>query len=473
MPPECGEGDEYGRGADPGDASNTGVEIPGAPSTTRHSTRTVTRPIHYGQDQEREAAERTSRKNSKTGKAKELDPGSVQDLLRGLWEANNALQQQVTKLQIHLERRDEEFQKREIEHQKAIITLQLHLKEVQQEIRTTRQETRELKASIISTQQEYTEETKQEVTTLRKEIAELSSAVRSRNGITSHPTTEGTESTGRSWASVVTPASNSSTARSTRVGLTLPMVRIDTRQASPQIKDILQDPTRLQQTISTHLRAHDQTKNIQIEGIKLAPRNLVKIFTNKDESSALLRAHQEWLQALPGVRLCGEPWFPVKLDEVRKADVYDSVGKENPTFRTQFAEENNDTQIRMIRWLSGPKSYGSMVIYVTKETDALRLLERKITHIRGEAVFTDAYRYQERPIRCRKCQVYGHKAARCPNHAVCARCAEHHMTADCEATNTRCAACRTDGHTADDRNCETWKRMKMTTQSQRPPPRAN
>ena len=98
------------------------------------------------------------------------------------------------------------------------------------------------------------------------------------------------------------------------------------------------------------------------------------------------------------------------------------MGKESQEFRTRFVQENNGAQIKMIRWFNDPKLYGSMVIFVSKEDDA-QLLKRKIAHMCGEAVL-EVFQYQHRPIHCRNCQQYGHKAAHCPNHTVCEWCAE-------------------------------------------------
>jgi hypothetical protein len=286
-------------------------------------------------------------------------------VLQGLWDSNNVLQHQVTKLTKELEKRDDEFKKRELEHQKLIATIQLHLKEHQQDLQIAKEEAQESKETLIHLHEKSTEETRREVATLREEVAVLSAAIRADNRTNLETTTGGTTSTGRSWASISTPTSAvSSTTRTSRINLSLPMVRIDTNRASAQTKEILQNPSQLKHAISTHLHAYEQTKNVRIEGIKSAPRNIVKVFVDSEESATLLREHQEWLRALPGTQLRGEPWYPVKLDEVKKADVYDDNGRERPEYRGQFAEENNGTQIRMTRWLSGPKVYGSMAIRV-------------------------------------------------------------------------------------------------------------
>ncbi|KAF4232402.1 hypothetical protein CNMCM8980_004878 [Aspergillus fumigatiaffinis] len=100
---------------------------------------------------------------------------------------------------------------------------------------------------------------------------------------------------------------------------------------------------------------------------------------------------------------------PRKLDEIRIPDVYDNTGLLRGDFRDCFAQENGCAQINKIHWLSGDKRYGSMAVYLSRGVDAQNLLRRRIVHIRGEAVFAEAYLYRNRPLCCRNCQVYGHK----------------------------------------------------------------
>ncbi|OJZ79949.1 hypothetical protein ASPFODRAFT_54286 [Aspergillus luchuensis CBS 106.47] len=82
----------------------------------------------------------------------------------------------------------------------------------------------------------------------------------------------------------------------------------------------------------------------------------------------------------------------------------------------------------MVHWMSGPKAYGSMAVYLSKEKDVQFLLNRKIVHVRGEAAFADIFYRRERLLRCRNCQKYGHKEARCPNPTACGKCAACHPT---------------------------------------------
>ncbi|KAF5860724.1 hypothetical protein ETB97_001231 [Aspergillus alliaceus] len=100
------------------------------------------------------------------------------------------------------------------------------------------------------------------------------------------------------------------------------------------------------------------------------------LFPANQEDVDKLREHQKWLEALEWAKLNGEPWFPIKIDSVRKTEVFEKTRKETEDFYRTFKEENN-AEIRRILWLSGPKAYGSMVTFLSQESDMTRLLHQK------------------------------------------------------------------------------------------------
>lgn len=61
-------------------------------------------------------------------------------------------------------------------------------------------------------------------------------------------------------------------------------------------------------------------------------RNIVKAFVERDQDVKLLRERSESLQALSGVELQREQWYPIKLDAARKTDVFDDLEKEKSDF---------------------------------------------------------------------------------------------------------------------------------------------
>jgi hypothetical protein len=420
------------------------------------------KPVLYSQEQEKEALEKTNKKIGKNGKPKELDMAELQKVLQHLVESNGALRHHVIQMAQELGKRDQEAQAREIQHQNAILALQSDMNALKSQMNATQkelQETRQMITNRASSELDKDTES-QEIIKLRKEVSELTEMVRKlRDDTSTGRTSQTTVNTGNSWASITTPSSAlSSATRAARVDLGLPMLRLETNLATPEAVALLHDPIQLQRTISAHLRPQNETENIRIEGVKTAPGNIVKIFVDREQGVQLLRERPEWLQALHGVKIQGEQWHPIKLDEVRKTDVYDESGQERNDFREKFSQHNGGAEIKMVRWLSGGKAYGSMVVYLAKESDAKAFLNRRLVNVGGEVVFSEVFRYQLRPTRCHNCQQYGHKAARCRNPNTCERCAGPHSAAQCNSEHRRCAPCQKDGHGAADRHCDTWIR---------------
>jgi hypothetical protein len=119
----------------------------------------------------------------------------------------------------------------------------------------------------------------QEIIQLRKEVSELTALVsKLRDDLSTGQTSQPTRSTGRSWASATTPSSALSPAtRTARAELGFPIIRLETSQASPEAIALLQDPIQLQQTITSRLGQQEQAETIRIEGVKTAPRNIIKV----------------------------------------------------------------------------------------------------------------------------------------------------------------------------------------------------
>ncbi|GBN27501.1 hypothetical protein AVEN_67559-1 [Araneus ventricosus] len=67
--------------------------------------------------------------------------------------------------------------------------------------------------------------------------------------------------------------------------------------------------------------------------------------------------------------------------------------------------------------------------------------------------------YIPNPLRCFKCQRFGHSKTSCRGTLTCARCAEvGHESTDCTRTE-KCVNCKGE-HTSFSRNCAAWKREK-------------
>ncbi|KAG2110129.1 hypothetical protein DEU56DRAFT_706554, partial [Suillus clintonianus] len=74
------------------------------------------------------------------------------------------------------------------------------------------------------------------------------------------------------------------------------------------------------------------------------------------------------------------------------------------------------------------------------------------------------------PIRCAKCQYYGHIARECISHGdTCANCGNNHRTSDCPSRNkSYCTSCETDDHASWNRDCPSFKKKCDDTDKRYP-----
>jgi hypothetical protein len=69
----------------------------------------------------------------------------------------------------------------------------------------------------------------------------------------------------------------------------------------------------------------------------------------------------------------------------------------------------------------------------------------------------DAAKSKREPIRCVKCQQWGHIASSCASpHDRCGNCGEQHRTNNCNSPGRFCVPCGADGHPSWDRGCPTF-----------------
>ena len=81
----------------------------------------------------------------------------------------------------------------------------------------------------------------------------------------------------------------------------------------------------------------------------------------------------------------------------------------------------------------------------------------------------DVVKSKREPVRCMKCQLWGHFAMSCPlPHDRCGKCGEQHRTNDCNSPGLFCVPCGIDGHPSWDRDCPTFN-AKAREMDQRTP----
>ena len=145
-----------------------------------------------------------------------------------------------------------------------------------------------------------------------------------------------------------------------------------------------------------------------------------------------------------GARVLPDQLYPVKVDNANRTVILSQDGTIRPEAAEALGMENN-TRIAKIAWLSKKdtgKTYGSMVVYVTKGSDAARLLREQYFHVAGESAYTRVYEPRIGLTQCYRCQAIGHKAFSCTKPQTCAKCAqEGHHHRDCQEKVLKCVPC--------------------------------
>lgn len=143
------------------------------------------------------------------------------------------------------------------------------------------------------------------------------------------------------------------------------------------------------------------------------------------------------------------------VDNADRTAALDAGGDILPGAAEALGTEN-EVNIAKIAWLSrkdSGKAYRSMVIYVTKSSEAKRLLDGQYFHLAGESAYRTMFVRQEGPIQCYNCAEVGHKAFACKKPQTCGKCAEQgHHHKECQSAVPKCVLC--DGpHESFSRNC--------------------
>jgi hypothetical protein len=164
---------------------------------------------------------------------------------------------------------------------------------------------------------------------------------------------------------------------------------------------------------------------------------------NEEEHKTIKRLVEAKLPR--GTRMLRDDLHPIKVDHVNRTAVLD----ETNNIRVGAAEaigRENDVQIAKIGWLPLSdrqiyKAHGSMVIYLTRASDARRLLTDGYAYAGGESGKTAVFEHRDRPEQCYNYQRIGdgHRAYQCHNPQACANCAkEGHHHRDCREAVSKC-----------------------------------
>ena len=198
-------------------------------------------------------------------------------------------------------------------------------------------------------------------------------------------------------------------------------------------------------TIEREIQTMDDRTHWRCRAVTVSPRNTNRIrIACRDEAEHQLVKKVVEAKIDAGARVLRDELYPIKVDSVKRTAVLD----ENHEILTGAAAalgDENEATVAKLSWLSSKeaaKPYGSMVVYLTKGSDARRLLADGYFHVGGESGTTSVFEYRPRPTQCYNCQEIGHKAFQCKNAQKCAKCAtEGHRHSDCDRSVPKCVSC--------------------------------
>ena len=204
-------------------------------------------------------------------------------------------------------------------------------------------------------------------------------------------------------------------------------------------------PGAVRKAIEEEIRTGEGQANWRCAAVIKDARNTERIkIVCRDEAELQRVKEAAQKTAAEGVRVLRDQLYPVKVDNVNRTTILDHDGNVLPGAAEVLGKENG-VHIAKIGWLSkkdGGKAYGSMVVYVTKGSEAARLLQEQYFHVAGESAYTRVFEPRYGPQKCYRCQEIGHKAYSCTQPRVCAKCAQvgHHHS-ECQAVIPKCVTC--------------------------------
>jgi hypothetical protein len=212
----------------------------------------------------------------------------------------------------------------------------------------------------------------------------------------------------------------------------------------------------IRKTIEAEVQTREDMGNWRCAAVVKEARNpgRVRVICRDEREVKMVKDVAEKI-TVPGVRVLRDQLYPVRVDNANRTAVLDAEGNILPGAMEALGTEN-DVNIAKIAWLSrkdAGKAYGSMVVYVTKGSEAKRLLDGQYFHLAGESAYTAVFAPREGPTQCYNCQEIGHKAFACKKPQICGKCAErgHHHKA-CQSTVPKCVLCR-GPHASFSKNC--------------------
>ncbi|KAJ5198762.1 uncharacterized protein N7498_007879 [Penicillium cinerascens] len=147
-------------------------------------------------------------------------------------------------------------------------------------------------------------------------------------------------------------------------------------------------------TIETNVWTMENHTQWRCRAVTVDPRNTNRIrIACRDEDEHQLVKQVAETKIGAGARVLRDELYPIKVDSVKRAAVLDENHNVLAGAAVALGEEN-ETTVTKIAWLSSKeatKPYGSMIVYLTKSTDARRLLADGYFHVGGESGTTSIF----------------------------------------------------------------------------------
>jgi regulator of replication initiation timing len=323
------------------------------------------------------------------------------------------------------------------------------IQEAQVELKELKKEQQQVK--------EQNNELKDEICTLRDHVDKLSASLSSTPSWSSIVAKRTGAGSTQQTSNVIT-ASTNSLARHLPSQLAITGTLYCTIDTSRVVEEDIDkaSPGAIRATVEKEIRTSNGQSNWRCLAVTRDAKTTSRIrIACRDESEHDMVKLAVETKAAPGVRILRDELYPIKVDNVNRLAVLDENGDIRAGAAETFGQEN-ETTVAKIGWLSkktAPKAYGSMVVYVTKDSDARRLLREGFFHVAGESGYTGIFERRQGLEQCYNCQDIGHKSFNCTNAQKCARCAGGgHRHSECTATILKCVPCG-GPHESFSRNC--------------------
>ncbi|EXM15014.1 hypothetical protein FOTG_16631 [Fusarium oxysporum f. sp. vasinfectum 25433] len=166
-------------------------------------------------------------------------------------------------------------------------------------------------------------------------------------------------------------------------------------------------PTMIRKTVEQEMRQSSDQPRWRCVAVTRNGRNAnrLRIIGRNEDEIQKIKTILETRKA-PGARALRDQLYPIKVDSMNRMAVFDQEFNMLPGAIETLNQEN---EVRKVN----PKSYGSMVVYLTKSSDAKRLLQEHYFLVAGESPYTSVFVQTTGPEQCYNCQELGHKAFSC------------------------------------------------------------